>query len=466
MVGEDYDVDLLVIGPGPAGEKGAVQAAYFGKRVAVVERDVVGGTSTNTGTLPSKTLRESALALSGFRQRGFRAVEVTVDHSMTLDDFLYRERLVREQERARILANFRNHEVELIRGEASFVDEHRLRVTARDGTSRELSAEYILVATGSSPRRPTGIRFEDPRIFDSDEIVDLPAMPESLVISGGGVIGCEYACLFAALGVPVTLVERRPGLLGFLDDEIIDRLMVAMAGLGIDVRLGCSVEELTVEPDGCRVGLSSGVDLHTDVILYAAGRTGNTAGIGVEKVGVELDDRGYIVVDSRYRTSCPSIYAAGDVIGDPALAATSMEQGRIAVVDAFDLKYKSSLAPVLPYGLYTIPEVSTAGATERELKEQGVPYVVGRAELSANARGAIIGDKGGLLKLVFTEPGMQLAGVHLIGEQATELVHIGLTGLMLGATADVFIQTCFNHPTLAEAYKYATYDALGRRSRD
>jgi NAD(P) transhydrogenase len=465
MTAENYDFDLLVIGSGPAGEKGAVQAAYFGKRVVVVERGTVGGTSANTGTLPSKTLRESALALSGFRQRAFRAVEVTLDRTLTLEDFLFRERLVREQERARVLANFDRHGVQLVRGDAAFVDEHHVRVVASDGSVQLISARFVLIATGSSPRRPEGIRFEDDRIFDSDEIADLTAIPRSLVISGGGVIGSEYACLFAALGVQVTLVERKERLLGFLDHEIADRLVVAMEALGIDLRLGCTVSELDLVHDGCRIELSSGERIDADAILYAAGRTGNTASLGLHRIGVEVNDRGHVVVDAQYRTASPSVYAAGDVVGEPALAATSMEQGRIAVVHAFDLRYKTSLAPMLPYGIYTIPEVSTVGPTERELQAAGVRYVVGRAEFSANARGAIIGERGGLLKLLFTEPDLELVGVHLVGEQATELVHIGLTALMLGATADVFIQTCFNHPTLAEVYKYAAYDALGHKAR-
>jgi NAD(P) transhydrogenase len=320
------------------------------------------------------------------------------------------------------------------------------------------------VATGSTPYRPPGIPFDDPRVFDSDEIVDLTSIPSSLVISGGGVIGCEYACLFAALGVEVTLVERRPRLLTFLDDEIADRLVGSMAALPVRLCLGTSIDALELVPAGCHLTLGDGREIAADAVLYAAGRVGNTASLGLEQVGLEASERGHLVVDERYRTARPSIYAVGDVIGHPALAATSMEQGRIAVVDAFDLKYKSALAPVLPYGIYTIPEVSTAGATEAELQAAGTPYVVGRAELSANARGAIIGERTGLVKLLFTEPDLRLVGVHLIGEQATELVHIGLTALLLGATADVFIQTCFNHPTLSEAYKYATYDALGRHA--
>jgi NAD(P) transhydrogenase len=280
---------------------------------------------------------------------------------------------------------------------------------------------------------------------------------------GGGVIGCEYACMFRALGVQVTLIDPKDRLLSFLDDEIASALTERMSAMGIFMRKPDTVEECRADESGVVMKLKSGATLEVDQVLVASGRSGNTGSLNLEAVGLKAGKRGHLTVNERYQTGVPNIYAAGDVIGFPALASTSMEQGRIAVVHAFDLKYKTALAPVLPYGIYTIPEVSMAGATEQELAEKKVPYVVGRTSFGMNARGQIIGDTTGMLKLIYEPQQMKLLGVHVMGEQATELVHIGLTALLQGATADLFIQTCFNYPTLSETYKYATYDALGRR---
>jgi NAD(P) transhydrogenase len=460
------DYDLLVIGSGPAGEKGAAQAAYFGKRVALVEKEaLLGGAATNTGTLPSKTLRETALYLSGFRQRGLHAVDLALKRRADVRDLMFRERLVTAAERGRISRNLDRHAVDLLAGSARLVDEHTVAVSSGSGPERRVTASVILIATGSRPIRPSAFPFEDPRVRDSDTILEIDAIPESLAVVGGGVIGSEYACMFAALGVEVTLIERNDRLLGFLDGEIAGVLTRRMEQIGVRMRMPDQVASTAAGPGALVLALGSGTTLSAEMVLVAAGRAGNTGGLDLERIGVVVDGRGLIQVDEHYRTAVPSIYAAGDVIGFPALASTSMEQARIAMVHAFDLKYKQALPPILPYGIYTIPELSAAGETEESLRQKGVDYVAGRAAYADNARGQIIGDGGGMLKLLFRRDDMRLVGVHVVGEAASELVHIGLTAMLAGATSDLFIQTCFNYPTLSETYKYATYDALGRRAR-
>lgn len=458
--------DLIVIGSGPAGEKGAAQAAYFGKRVALVEREpVLGGAAANTGTLPSKTLRETALYLSGFRQRGLYGVTMTLKDQVTARDFLFRERLVRQTEQQRIQANLDRHKVDVHRGAAAFVDAHTVAVTGADGASARLHADVVLIATGSRPYRPEVFPFADPRVYDSDTILNLHDIPREMLVVGGGVIGCEYACMFAALGVRVTLLEGRDRLLTFLDPEVAQALTRSMIEIGVDVRFRESVAAVETTPALLRATLASGAKLEADTILVAAGRSGNTDQLNLQAAGLAAAKRGLLEVNAPYQTAVPHIYAAGDVVGFPALAATSMEQARVAMVHAFDLKYKTRVAPVLPYGIYTIPECSMAGETEESLTKQGLPFIAGVANYHDNARGQIIGVRNGFLKLLFTPDTMKLLGVHAIGEQAAELVHIGLIALQTGATADLFIETCFNYPTLGELYKYATYAALGRRAK-
>ncbi len=457
--------DLVVIGSGPAGEKGAAQAAYFGKRVAVVDREpVLGGAAANTGTLPSKTLRETALYLSGFRQRELYGVQMSLKKEVTTRDFLFRERLVVEGERGRVLENLERHHVDLHYGAASFLDPHTITLARAGGSPMQLTGEVFLIATGSRPLRPPLYPFDDPRVYVSDTILQLHAMPKTIAVVGGGVIGCEYACMFSALGVDVTLVDGRGRLLGFMDTEVSLALQRQMQGMGISLLMPAAVRAVDAK-ESLRLHLESGAQIEVDALLVASGRSANTAGLGLEKIGVNLDARGTIQVNEHYQTSVSHIYGAGDVIGFPALAATSMEQARIAMVHAFDLKYKTELAPVLPYGIYTIPECSMAGETEESLQEKGVAYVVGRASYGANARGQIMGDNEGFLKLLFLEDTMRLVGVHVIGEQASEVVHVGLTALLVHAGADLFIQTCYNYPSLSEMYKYATYDALDAKAR-
>jgi NAD(P) transhydrogenase len=468
-----HEFDLIVIGSGPAGEKGAAQAAYFGKRVALIEKEpVLGGAAANTGTLPSKTLRETSVFLSGFRHRELEGLDFRgLKEHVTVNQFLRREEIIKGRERTRIGENMDRHRVTVRQGSAVFKDPHTICIRGSDGQESSMTGEIVLIATGSSPFRPAEFEFSDPRIYDSDSILTLREVPRTMLVAGGGVIGSEYACMFSELGVQVTIVEKRDRLVGFLDQEIGDALQEAMRSMGMTLLAGDSIARLHYETDHIVAELSSGKTICTHAILVSSGRVGNTAGMNLDQVGVVVDRRGRIEVNQYYQTAVPNIYAAGDVIGGPSLASTSMQQARVAMVHAFDLQYLKGLPQILPYGIYTIPECSMAGETEESLQEKGIAYVTGKAAYAANARGQIVGDQDGFLKLIFSaEPSSlgnigRLVGVHMIGEQATELVHIGLTAMMLGAGADLFINSCYNYPTLGELYKYAAYDALGRRNR-
>jgi NAD(P) transhydrogenase len=459
-----YDYDLIVIGAGPAGEKGAVQAAYFGKRVAIVERaEEPGGAAVHTGTLPSKTLRETALFLSGYRQRELYGVDVSLNRELAVPKLLSRKDAVSDLEVARIRWNLERHGVTTLRGLARFVDEHTVELVEPTGSPRTITSEFVLIATGSKPHQPDNIPFDDEDVDDSDTVLLIDRLPKSMTILGGGVIGCEYATMFAAMHVKVTLVEGRPRLLPFLDFEMGERLRSAMTALGIDIRLGATPSKIARVPDcGIRCELASGGFIDSDKLLFAAGRNGRTEDLMLDRVGVKVDKRGYVQVDHDYRTAAPSIYAAGDVIGFPALASTSMEQARVAVCHAFGFTYKRQVSNVLPFGIYTIPEVSCVGLSEEAGREQKIDYVVGRAFYRDNARGKIIGDRDGVVKLVFHRETRQLLGCHVIGDRASELVHIGQAALLLKGTVDTFIEMVFNYPTLSEVFKYAAYDALGK----
>jgi NAD(P) transhydrogenase len=429
------DYDLIVIGSGPAGEKGAAQVAWFGKRVAMVEKRAphLGGACTNTGTLP---------------------------RPWSADMLMHRERLVVDTERARIWRNLERHKVDLISGTASFVDEHTIQLAE---SGRKLSAGVFLIATGSRPHRPSWIPFEAEEIYDSDEILDIETIPESLIVLGSGVIASEYACIFAALGTHVTLMDGRDRLLPFLDVELGDRFADELERLGLWLRLGddpvaCAVDEST---RACTVTTKSGRVEGAAAVLAAAGRSGNSSGLGLEKLGIEPDKRGNLAVNEHFQTRLPHIYAAGDVVGFPGLASTSMEQGRVAMCHAFGIGYKTRVNPLFPYGIYTIPEMSYVGLTEEELKKAGRGYLVGRASMADNARGEILGAGSGFLKLLFAPEDKKLLGVHVMGPGATELVHIGQMALLQGAAIDLFIDAVFNYPTLSELYKYAAYDGLG-----
>lgn len=457
-----YDFDLAVIGAGPAGEKGAAQAAYFGKRVLILDRaEEPGGAAVHTGTLPSKTLRETALFLSGHRQRELYGITISLDPSLAVPKLLSRKDTVRGQEVERIHWNLDRHKVSYERGKGSLKDAHTIEIAGLNAT-RTVTAEVILIATGSVPFQPATIPFEDPDIDDSDTILQIDRMPVSLFVMGAGVIGCEYASVFASLGVKVTLVEPRNELLSFLDADMSEALRLALIKLGIDVRLKDSASKVERLGDRIVTTLASGESIATEKLLYAAGRNGATGGLGLETIGVKLTSRGYVEVDSDYRTALPSVYAAGDVIGFPALASTSMEQARVAVCHGFGFSYKRQISELLPYGIYTIPEISCVGLSEEDALAKGVDVVVGRAEYRRNARGKIIGDDDGLVKLCFDRGTRKLIGAHCIGDRATELIHIGQAIITLAGTVETLIEMVFNYPTLAECYKYAAYDALGR----
>jgi len=453
--------DLVVIGGGPAGICGANTAGVFGKRVALVEKlREVGGAGINTGTIPSKTLRETALALSGLRSRQLFGVDLSLRREATLADFMRHQMNVAAQERRRREEQLRTNKVQTFQGAATFVDPN----TVRAGPDLFLRGEKILIASGSSPVRPPEFPFEHPRVHDSDEILEIGALPKTLAVVGAGVIGAEYACTFAALGVEVHLIDGRDSLLGFLDREISQAIERAMVEAGVHFVWKEKVAHCEATPAGdVTLTLTSGATLAVNDVLVAAGRQSNTADLNLGAAGLTPGKRGLIKVDAQGRTEVRHIFAAGDVVGAPALAATGMEQARLAVSAAFELRQKESAAPILPTGIYTIPEASMVGETEESLKEKNVPYVIGRARYAHNPRGQIIGDEHGLLKLLFRREDMRLLGVHVVGEQATELVHIGLIAMLAGVGASVFNRGCFNYPTLGELYKMATYDAILRR---
>jgi len=464
--------DFIVIGSGPAGEKAAAQAAYFGKTVALVEKEPApGGACVNTGTIPSKTLRESAIHLSGLKQRGLYGVNVTVSRDISVADFMYHERAVVEKAWELIDENMGRHGVDVYRGTAHFQSPHEIAVDL--GSSHiVLNGDYILIATGSSPNHPEGIPFDGRAVYDSDSVLNLDRIPKTMAVVGAGVIGCEYACMFAALGVEVTLIDGRVELLSHIDQEVSDVLLRQMRNrLKIQMNLGVDVEEvhlnqtLSSEPSCVHVGLKNGRQLDVEKVLYCAGRQSNTEALKLETVGVVTGKRGIIEVNESYQTNVPHIYAAGDVIGFPALASTSMEQGRIAATHAFDMENQTRLASVFPYCIWTIPEVAVFGSTEEECLQKGIDYEVGRAYYRNNSRGQIVGDTGGLLKIIFAPDTRQILGVHIVGESAAELVHVGLMVMQLGGSIDQFIDTVFNYPTLGEMYKYAAYDGLGRLGR-
>ncbi len=457
--------DLIVIGGGPAGEKGAAKAAQYGKRVALIEREpYLGGAGINTGTVPSKTLRESALYFSGLRQRGLYGIDYSLKENLTIKDFMYRERRVVRKERKMIAEHIDEHNISLLHGEGSLKDKHTVIVKSSKD-EKEISGEIILIATGSSPHHPPEISFDGKLIFDSDTILDMKQIPKKMVVVGGGVIGTEYASIFTALGIRVTLIEPKGRIVSFVDSEIGQRLMDQLLKLGIDFIFDDRMSSIEARKDHVRLTLEKGGNRDFDVALIAAGRQSNVQGLGLEQVGVNLGNRGLILVDENYQTSIPNVYAVGDVIGFPALASTSMEQARAAVVNAFDLKYKEKLAPFLPLAVYAIPEISAIGLTEDECKEKDIPYLIGRAYYEENARGQIIGDYSGMIKLVFSPTDKKLLGAHIIGEQASELIHIASHVMLKGDPIDAFIEAVYNFPTLSDSYQYAAYDGLSNHAK-
>ncbi len=461
-----FDYDLFVIGSGPAGQRAAIQAAKIGKRVGVAERKaVVGGVCVNIGTIPSKTLREAALYLSGYQMRGLYGFSYVVKEQVTMEDLLFRvDHVIRHEidvTRHQLLRN----RIELLAAEASFIDPHTISLEYVDGHGqRTVSAEHIVIASGTAATRPSHLTFDGQRIFSSDEILQLKRIPRTLAVVGAGVIGCEYACIFAALGVRVTLIEKRSRLLGFIDDEIVDTLVFQLRQERVTLRTGEEVNHIDPSREdepGVEIKLASGKLVKAEAALYSVGRTGATQHLNLEAVGLRGDERGRLAVNENYQTEVPHIYAVGDVIGLPSLASTSMEQGRLAACHAFNLPMKS-VPELFPYGIYTIPEISYVGSNERELTERGVPYEVGKANYREIARGQIIGDQTGLLKLIFHLDSGKLLGVHIIGQGASELIHIGQAVLAFDGQIDYFIHNVFNYPTLAECYKTAAFDGINR----
>ena len=456
--------DLIVIGSGPAGRRAAIQAAKFGKDVLVVERGRrVGGVSVHTGTIPSKTLRETALNLSGWRERGFYGRSYRVKQDITADDLRKRLHITLTHEIEVLEHQFARNRVVTLRGEARFVSDNEIEVLGEEGETLSFTADNFLLAVGTIPYRPDHIPFDEKCVFDSDGILDLPNLPRSLTVIGAGVIGLEYATIFSSLDVHVTLVEPRDTMLDFVDREIISDLTYQLRDRGVVLRFGTKVEKVTKQENGrCIVELEGGRIIRSDLVLFAAGRIGATKNLNLEACGLECDHRGRIKVDPKtFRSSVPHIFAAGDVIGFPSLASTSMEQGRIAACHAFG-EVAHEPPEFFPYGIYAVPEISTVGLTEEEIKERGIPYEVGIARFRETSRGHIMGLDSGMLKMLFSLKSRRLLGCHIIGEGATELIHIGQAVLNLQGTLDYFVENTFNYPTLAEAYKIAALDAWNR----
>ena len=463
----EYDYDLVVIGSGPAGQRAAVQAAKLGKRVAIVERHAdIGGVMVNTGTIPSKTLREAVMYLTGYRERGIYGESYSVKHDITMRDLTVRTSHVMQQKTDTLRHQLLRNKVKLITAHASFIDAHTLDLASVDGRSHEpVTVDKVLIAVGTAPASPDEMEVDGKLIFLSDDVLNLAELPRTLSIIGGGVIGLEYATIFATLGIRVTLIDRYPRLLHFVDAELVDTLMYHMRQKRMTLRLDEEVTFARTFEDErgqhVRVQLVSGKQIVTDAALYSVGRTGATASLNLEAVGLKADRRGQLRVNEHYQTTASNIYAAGDVIGFPSLASTSGEQGRLAACHAFGVP-THSVPELLPYGIYTIPEISMVGRTEEDMTEDVVPYEVGKAQYRETARGQIIGGDAGLLKLLFDIRDRKLLGVHIIGEGASELVHIGQAVLAHGGTVDYFVDTVFNYPTLAECYKTAALDGLNR----
>lgn len=454
--------DFVVIGAGPAGSTAALAAALLGKRVALVERcPEIGGAGINTGTIPSKTLRETALALSGLKARQLYGVDLSLRREATVHDFMYHEQKVTSTERSRMMDQLRQSGVTVLHGGARFVDSHTLAIGADGGP--QVRGECILIATGSSPVRPPEFDFDDPRVHDSNEILELPSLPKSLAVVGAGVVGAEYACTFRALGAEVHLVDGRDSLLSFLDGEVSRSLASSMAANGIVFHWKEKVLRCELPASGNVIlHFESGRTLSTEGVLVAAGRSSNSGDLNLPAAGITPGKRGLIPINEFSQTEVPHIYAAGDVVGPPALASTSAAQARVAVFHALKTEGAEPLSPLLPSGIYTIPEASMLGETEEAVKARGEDYVVGRAPYFRNARGAILGDSTGFLKLIFRRSDLRLLGAHVVGEQATEIIHIALMTMLTGEGATLLERACFNFPTLGGLYTLATYDALLR----
>ena len=459
----EYDYDLLVIGSGPGGQKAAIAGAKLGRHVGIVERKLmVGGVCINTGTIPSKTLREAVLYVTGLAQREFYGQSYRLKEEITVSDLTSRTQHVIGREIDVIRSQLARNHVQMLVGTARFSGPNSIVVLADDGNEREYSAEKFIVAVGTKPARPSTVDFDGRTVVDSDQILDMDHVPPSMVVVGAGVIGIEYASMFAALGTKVTVVERRDRMLEFCDLEIIEALKYQLRDLAVTFRFRESVAKVERHDGGTLTLLESGKRIPADTVMYSAGRQGVTEVLDLDKVGLEADNRGRIKVDDDYRTSVPHVYAVGDVIGFPALAATSMEQGRRAAYHACGEPVETPMNDCQPIGIYTIPEISYVGKTEDQLTEDSVPFEVGISRYRELARGAILGDSYGMLKLLVHSETRHLLGVHVFGTGATELVHIGQTVMGCGGTVDYLVGAVFNYPTLAESYKVAALDAMNK----
>jgi NAD(P) transhydrogenase len=457
--------DLVVIGTGPAGEKAAALAAYFGRRVAIVERNALtGGVAvTHVGMIPTKTLREAALYVTGYRKRDLYGVSVDLDPSKIYAALRSRTNDVIETMARHVRANHDPHHLELVPGQARHPRGGVVHVSSRaGGGERTLHGEAVLIATGSRPYHPPGFPFDDPDVLDAEGVLGIQEPPGSVVVVGGGAIGCEHASIFTALGSEVTVVDANPRLLTYVDAELSELLGRCFVEMGMQLRFGTGIDRVSRDDRGLLVGLTDGAELRPDKVLVASGRSGNTEGLDLEAVGVLVDSRGRIVVDDAFRTTADGVFAAGDVIGPPALASTAMEQGRVAAAAALGITTQAVIDPSPPTGVYSIPEIAAVGLTEQAVAALEDDYVVGRATFETNSRANISGATEGMVKLIVERSSRKLLGVHVLGESATEAIHVGQAVLKHGDTVDYFITTTLNVPTLCEAYKYAAYDALQR----
>ena len=456
--------DLIVIGSGPAGISAAVQARQLCRSVAVIERrTAIGGVCLHTGTIPSKTLREAVLYLTGYRQRGLYGSSYRLKPDLVLDDLMKRLRITIEHEIEVTRNLLTRNGVEVLEGIASFKDKHTVAVRNAGDDKTVYRADRFLIATGTHPVRPPDIPFDDERVLDSDGILNLTSLPRSMAVVGGGVIGLEYASIFSALDIRVTLIDGRPRLMGFMDTEIVDEFVHYLRKNNVTLRLGETVAQVTTDAAGGVVTtLESGKRVISDVALFASGRQGCTVALDLDRVGLTANERGILKVNQHYQTEVDNIYAAGDVIGFPSLASTSMEQGRLATCHAFG-KPAGSGMKLFPFAIYAVPEMSMVGQTEQELTEKKIPFITGKAHLKETARGQIIGIEEGVLKILFGEEDGRVLGVHILGEGSSELIHIGQAVVAMGGTMDYFLEHVFNYPTLAEAYKVAALDAWNQK---
>ncbi|MCH7734758.1 MAG: Si-specific NAD(P)(+) transhydrogenase [Chloroflexi bacterium] len=453
--------DIAIVGTGPAGQRAAIQAAKLGASVAAIEkRSSIGGAAIHAGTIPSKTLREAALYLTGFRQRVLYGADSAVKKDLSFNDLTFRLDSVLDRELSVMQDQLRRNNVEVIFGNASFSDEHTLRILT-EGVVREIGADKIVLAPGTVPAKSDKVPINGRTTVDADSIFDLPAIPRTLTVIGAGIIGVEYGGIFAAMGVKVNIVDQRPDFLEFVDRGIIEALQHHMTESGVEFYLGEELVEVSSDGSGVTAYLKNGVKLESDVLLYTIGRSGATESLGLGNIGLEIDDRGRISVDEYYRTAISHIYAVGDVIGFPGLAASAIEQGRLAARHAMGAPL-DELQTLLPYGIYAVPEISMVGLTAEQLESDGVPFVTGIARYAETARGHILGDRYGHLRLYVHSENRSILGVHIIGENATELIHIGQTVMSLNGTLDYLVNTVFNYPTLAECYKTAALDAFNR----